>query len=1020
MEAFVTNEATGQQTRQHFDLAGSDLVPVPTYPGSAGTSNTPTVENPVNLTEGMLNNPITQQSQSIREQRAARPDPSVLATVGAAVSLWDGTRLFDRLARPTFDEDTYGFNPTEYKDHIGLVLDQAESDWFDSVAKGPKSAEYALEKIQARRTALDVVGDNPVLGTVVGMLDPAWLAVPPAIKIGRMSPIAGRVTSAAAGGAIAGGISSSGEGPLSDQELALSILTNAGASALFYKPGKGMVKADPAYPDTKMAEVVDNAVNKRTDVPDLAPELQPGGLRDGDVHAAVADAVTKDAERRGFSPAEALLWNNHKTMAKFGTGGKKAADLILDDVGDYTKHSMESHRAVALTSLQSKMLEAFDGIRGVMKDMGYGLTSMINPSKAKAAMQAQADVEKQVYLELLRRDQSARMGITIKEGAVDPRIASIADKVDELHRAALKEKKTAGVAGAENLEERSGYVHRVWSAFKMEEAIGKLELAGLQREKAITKVSRMVAGSLRRANGWEDDLSREVAQAIVTRALNKGEFEDSLFNGVISNAQLEQLRQVMRDGGMSADATEKALNRIRVNQDDAGKVGYLKHRVDLDYKATLIENGVEVKLTDLFDTRLTAILDRYTKSVATESAFARMGLKSQSDIDALRKEVLDTTPFEQRQKAAQHFDDLMAHFKGLPNGARMNDNMRMFRDYGRLISLTWGGLWQATELATAAGEYGMGKVLKYAAQEVPLFKQVREEIKSPETARSLFNVLTEHSEANLRIRPFMYRLEDGYDMPTGNSVDLSLQAAGQLVPYVNGMKYIHSFQARVTANLIIDRLDQAGRGNAKAQAALEKYGLKLPVLERIKANIDKHGYNVDAWDDNLWDSVRPAFGKMMDEAVLHARAGDLPAFVMFDNVGKFLFTYRNFSISAHNKLLAGGLARNGAGPVGMMLMYQMPLAYLAVEAQAAMTGKDMNESQLIGKAIGQMGGLGMFSDPVRWATGESSEFGAPGLIPADRGIKLLTDPSASNALNMVPLAIASPFVKAVQQQIKEE
>jgi hypothetical protein len=110
-----------------------------------------------------------------------------------------------------------------------------------------------------------------------------------------------------------------------------------------------------------------------------------------------------------------------------------------------------------------------------------------------------------------------------------------------------------------------------------------------------------------------------------------------------------------------------------------------------------------------------------------------------------------------------------------------------------------------------------------------------------------------------------------------------------------------------------------------------------------------------------------------------------------------------------------------------MLMYQMPLALAAVQAQSVINGGGvLSSDDLVKKAVGQMGGLGMFSEPFKWATGESNSVGAPGLIPIDRGVKLFqsginldAEQGASTALTMMPVISAVPFIRDMAQQIKE-
>lgn len=1114
------------------------------------------------------------EARQARDARAQREDSGILEGMGAAINTWDTTRLVKRLGRPTFDDDT-PINQHEYLENTPLVLTEDEREYFLDVGRGVKSAQYAMDQITDRRQAFAVMGDHPVAGLAMSFADPLWLAVPPALRLGKVAPAAGRVISGAAAGALGAGVTAAGEGPVSDTEIALSLVLNSATGAAFYKPGKGLVRADADFPTNAVDDVLaaaeqgaQAAVKPRyrlvepekweeVDIPEQpakfefqeirSPELdnakpgysyqskkfavefdnpldkaayivagkgkskahqaildwavQTSGLTEaqlisrgaairadlkaraksspeGKISAGpspfafkprvkqvkVADAVPARKERRKVQDAKweevpqelqpgavntepravvqavdtalgqesrarglgaKLMWNVHKTMQGFGAVGKRVADILYDNNSNLGITSMESHREAILSNLRTKQLEYEDLMRQEMAAQGASLFKMVNPLTSREAYAVQARIEREVQRELFRREQLQRQGLPLATEGVNPKIAAMADKLDELHKQALAEMKAAGVEGAENVLERAGYMNRKWSSAKIDDTIARLEKQGLTREQAHAKVTSLVSLALRRANSMDQKLADHVGQAIVDRALRKGYFEDSVFNAPAGDGQLKELRDILKESQMPHDEIERALNVLRVASDDAGKAGHMKHRVDLDYRATMRIGSENIGIMDLIDSRVSTIVDQYVQRVATDSAFARKGLRKRSDIEALREELLHDVPLEKRKEAADLFDNTIAHYRGDPAGAKVNDKFRLLQAYGRTISLAYSGLWQMTEYATAMGEYGLAKTLKYAAQEMPGFKSLMRPDR--DTARSLNNVLAEHSSASMRLRPFIARFEDGYEMDMGNALQLSAQSWGQMVPYANAMKFVHHHQARVVGNLILDRVEMAAKGNTKAREALEKYGLGLHVMDRLAAEIKAKGFDVDQWDNAVWAEVRPAFAKMMDASVLKGRLGDVPAFAAFDPVGKFIFTYRTFVLTAHNKVLAGGLERNGAAAVGLMLMYQMPLALAAVQAQSVIRGDGALESDdLVKKAIGQMGGLGLFSEPMKWATGESNGIGAPGLIPTDRGVKLFQSwinldarQGASTALTMMPVISAVPFVRGMANQIKE-
>lgn len=1067
---------------------GSERVPVPGL-GDAGTLPVKGVlaDGPrVPLTDATVQGePGFAGARQAREARALEPDSNALAGMGAAINLWDTTRLAKRLARPNFDNDTL-INANEYLQQVPMVLSEDEREYFIETAKGVQSAAYAMGQIEDRRMAQKVVGDHPIAGLAASFADPLWLVVPPAVRLGRTSGIAGRAVAGASGAALGGAVTALGEGPVSDSEIALSMLMNGAVATAVYREGK-LMKADPDFPDARLNEIteavasavqpqpavvgvpikprvrlvsparfedvqvpaqfrevpgsaveggkprvelVSPATTERRKVADavfeeIPPELQPGSIAPQAAQVAAVDTmISKQAKERGLG--ERLQWNIRKTMSSFGEPGRRVADLIFDNNSDLSITSMESHRESILSDLRTPQIVYEDLMRQAMSAEGAGLGSMINPLTSRRAYATQGMIEKEVQRELFRREQLTRQGVPVNSDGVKPHIAAMADSLDKLHKQALKEMQTAGVQGAENLLERPGYLNRKWSSLAIDDAIDRLMTRGMTREVAHSRIVDLVGLSLRRANGAMDrKLSGQVGQAIVDRALRKGYFEDSAFNAPSSVGQLAEIRDVLSSGGMAAADIERALNVMRVANDEAGKAAILKHRMDIDYRASMRIGDETLSVMDLIDGRVSTIVDQYVQQVATSSAFARKGLGSRSQIEALREELLHNLPVEQRKDAKDLFDNSLAHFRGEPAGAAVNEKFRLIQSYGRTISLAWSGLWQMTEYATAMAEYGAGKTLKYALQELPGFKQLMQSPTRAE-AHSLNNVLAEHSVASLRLRPYIAKFEDGYDMDMGNAMQLAAQTSGQLVPYANAMRFVHHNQAKVVGNLILDRLELAANGNQKAREALARYGLESPVMDNVGKEIAKHGMNVDAWDDSVWAAARPAFGKMMDTAVLRQRLGDIPAFAAFDPLGKFLFTYRTFVLTAHNKVLAGMLERNGAASVGLVLMYQLPLAMAAVNAQSVIQGKGtLDADALVKKSIGQMGGLGLFSEPFKWATGESNSIGAPGLIPLDRGVKLFSglaqgDPkqAASAALSMLPVLSANPFWNGMVKQIK--
>lgn len=763
---------------------------------------------------------------------------------------------------------------------------------------------------------------------------------------------------------------------------------------------------------------------KEAEYIDVPPELHDGAVNTSvsDVATAVVQHVTKVNKSRGI--AESVMWNMHKELSSYGLIGKKVADTLLDNNSNLRLTSLESHKEVVLSGLRVHQYKYEDALRSAMAEDGYGTWKMINPLTATKAYQTQLNIEQQVKRELMRREQAGRTGIDTISTA-SPRVTAMADILDGMHKVALKELKAAGVTGAEVLEERAGYLNRKWSSQHMDMMRSKLQNLGLSIEEANKKIHELVSVSLAKGNAMDAATANEVAQAIITRAMNKGYFEDTVFNSIAGTGTKAEIRSILQSGGTSKNTIDRVMDSLTHQSDEAGKQGFVRHRLDLDYNSTVQVGRESFSIMDLIDGRVTSTIDQYNKRVSTTVAFARSGYKDASSVEALRSELSHSiaNPTD-REAALQLYDNILAHFKGEPNGAKLNDNFRLFQAYGRTIALAYSGLWQTAEYATMMGKYGVLNTFKYMVKKNPDFGRL---VQDGTKAKQLNKILSVHSGQNLRLRPYLDRHEDGFELSHMNPAHLVAQTAGDLVPMFNAMKYIHHHQADVMGNLVVHRLDQAARGDKAARAMLEQYGLKSHVMDKLSVEIDKHGYQVDLWDDAVWAETRPTFAKMMDEGVLKERLGDMPSFAKFDQAGKVLFTYRSFTLIAHNKLMAGTVARDGASALALMLLYQFPLTYAAVHAQNVIKGKDTSEESITAQVVGQMGGLGLFTEPFKVITGQSNSVGSSATIPMDRAIKLGqsvlsgdVDKMEANASSLVPVWAASPMAKALEAQLKED
>lgn len=760
-----------------------------------------------------------------------------------------------------------------------------------------------------------------------------------------------------------------------------------------------------------------NYVAFHNDVIDTVARYSKGA--NGPVSQAVAQATV--AQKVGKS----LEWSLHKTMASYSATAKKVADLLVDDPLEMTGNSVvNQHRAIR-ADLQAGQIKYEDLLAQHLAGQGAGLLKrIISPRDSLAKQRA---VEHEVYMEMLRRNRLSMDGMPISHTGVAPHIKEMADALDGISKEALSEMKRSGVFGADTLPLHSGYISRRWDISKIEDIEGELMAGGLSQDAARQSMRDSMSIGIQRATGWDAQLASDVAKAIYDRTRSKGYFEDTAFRRGLDAEGQSEIRNILSGSGITGSRMQRVLDVLEGKADEAGKAGMLKHRVDMAMDEPIVlPNGQSKTLADMLDTNVSAITDRYLDSVSAQAAFARKGLTKSSDIIALRKEMLESiAQVSERERAAKLFDNTVASLQGNPVGEELPAMMRNAQAVTQMVGLARAGMFQFTEYATAMAQFGAARTVASMFKELPVVRSILGDTKE---AAHLSNVLSRNASQDYRIRPFMSRLEDNFEVPVSDAVQMSLMQAKQLTPYLNGLKFVQGHQARMVGNLIVNVFERAAQGDLKALATLEHYGLESPIMQRVRADVAAHGMDTAKWSDATWDGVRAPLTKMMDDAVLRNRTGEIPAFAQFTSTGKFLFTFRSFVLGAHNKVLAGSLHRSGFGGLGLVMLYQMPLTFLATSTANALAGKKVKDDKAaLGEAFSQMGSLGLLSEAVGVAFQNKQQFGSPGTIAIDRVYKLGSAAASGNgkqagaaALGMVPLLSVILPLKAVGENLKDK
>lgn len=747
--------------------------------------------------------------------------------------------------------------------------------------------------------------------------------------------------------------------------------------------------------------------------------------------------IEDDAKTQKLRKAE---WSLYGSLSKFSPESKAWADNVVDDPLNQSGDSVVSQARAARADLSRLQYEYEDLLLKAMAKRKGGLFNRI--FHVGEATQVQAQLERELKMEMLARERITRLGLKTTSTST-PEIRALADSMDKAYAAGLAEMKAAGVDGADDILEQSGYFTRRWDSTNLQSVERKLTDAGATVKEAHAQLTGMLAQGMRRANGWEDELARDIAGAILDRTRRKGNFEDSAFRSHAGNEAAAELRDILTKSGLEGTRLQRAMDVVTGVIDEAGKVSILKHRIDIDMKAGIrLPDGSLFTTADLVDSNLTRQLEVYLDTVAGRVGLAKKGLGSISEQAAARKKALasvDSIP--KREELAKLMDNTMDNIMGRPTGEDMNGFMRGMASVNRMVALSGSGMWQATEFAPMMARYGGLKTIGHMLKEMPQFRELYGALRKDKgIASDLKNILAGNGSQDTRLRPFIQRMEDNFEIDPGNTVQLALQQAQQLVPYVNAQRFVQNWQARVAGNLIVDTLQKAAKGDVRAMKVMEQYGLESGILQKVSEQIKAAGTDTRKWSDGVWNQLRGPVTKAMDDAVLRARTGEIPAFAQFTATGKFIFTFRSFVLAAHNKVLLGTANRDGLAGLGKLMLMQLPLTYLATVANNTLAGKNKvgqsdedYQKEMLMKAFSQVGSFGLFSEVFGIALGTKQEFGAPGLIAIDRALKIGASigsnvradeadwgKTAEAGWNALPILSITPVIKAIGTTFPKE
>lgn len=639
-------------------------------------------------------------------------------------------------------------------------------------------------------------------------------------------------------------------------------------------------------------------------------------------------------------------------------------DGLLTNNNAASFHRRYTNEADGYMQSYDSMLE-----EGLREQQGWSFISRKLDLSGKYGA-ARDDLNKEVATELLRRnDEFQKFGSVSPAPRGNPLVQRLADESDRIHARIGEQAREAGVRGFEEFTPQPGYFHRSWND-SLIRGMDNVE-SGLPK--------RLIAQSaLAGIKGINADDAEAIATALIQRVKDKAAGTRSDFLGGLGKTDTAFLREAMEASNMPPGKIDSIMFKIEQKASDQGTTKYGKHRLSFDMTSSIKgADGNVYRMTDLIDTDLDRVMENYTSSMAGRMALAKAGVAADdAGLELFKRNYLEsikTLPQAQQQDLLLQLDGLLGDFTGnRPEPNVLGPVVQRVKALADATMLSGSGLWQVAEYSTIAARHGLYETGKQFMKSFPGIRNVLNNARTnPDLADELRTVLHLDLARDVRVRP--WKRQHDVNLAAGDTVlDRLLHAGKQAVPYLNAMKYVHANQSRMNANLVLNKMARAAKGDAKTLAQIKAYAPDIDwpkVQAAMQANVTYSGKNATAmnwagWSQDAIDETMNVALRMMDDTLLFGRPGQGASFAR-SAVGQVLGQFQSFVSFAHNKTLRGTLQNGGPRALAAVLAFQYPMTFLMVSVNEARKGDlDLSDKglQKIAKgAIGYTAGLGFIS-----------------------------------------------------------
>ena len=516
-----------------------------------------------------------------------------------------------------------------------------------------------------------------------------------------------------------------------------------------------------------------------------------------------------------------------------------------------------------------------------------------------------------------------------------PAVTRGAEATKRLFKTMLDDLKKDGVTGAADILDNPNYFPRHWSISRLQD---------VQERVGEGKLINFLKNSLVKGSDNLSDTDGLKLSGHILRMIRESKFSDGFsVDRVLKTTDESELRNLITDYTNLNLSDTDDLVKVLLKPTKPKVPARLSRRASFDETHEEIIDNVSIKFSDLLDNNTEGVVGAYVNQMSGHVAFARTGIKSKNDylkiLDKIKKGYqLPEVAKKYNSKVGKirknfEIDTLETIYKniiGIPTEQNIQGGtatvLRNLRKYNYANVFNQVGFAQIPELGNIIGTAGVRTFVKY----IPEFKNILTRAKDGKLSNEFLDeieTLVGGTGSNRLVDSVINRTDDFAGMTTKvGKVEKTLDVATRITSDFSGFHAVDTLSRRLATITSFDKLARHATGKLKLKPSdIKRYkniGFSEDELQAVFSNIRKNSsfveggltgrkirrLNVDQWDDqDLVNKMSLYMNRHLRRVIQENNYGEMMAMGADGSLGKTLFQFRNFVMTAYSKQLLHGL-----------------------------------------------------------------------------------------------------------------